>query len=235
MWQRRLRMLLRYRVEGNLLDIGTGIGQFVHHAKPYFTQVEGTEVSHSACRIAAEKFGIPVLNGPVEELKLCEGFYDNVTLFHVLEHVPDPERLVGKCHELLKPGGVLAIAVPNDVLALGSLVKKMGRRIGLTQFRKFSSVLGISRAGTSKEIHLSHFTPQVLRTLVRNAGFEIVCEGLDPYYAATGLRKLAHGVYYSIHRALFALSGMNRYETIWLIARKDEQLSSNQRSTSGRA
>jgi len=141
---------------------------------------------------------------------------------------------VWHCRDLLKPGGLLAIAVPNDVLALGSLVKRIGRRLGLSPFRKFSRVLGISRAGASKEIHLSHFTPQVLRTLVRNAGFEIVCEGLDPYYSARGLGKVAHTVYYSLHRALFALSGVNRYETMWLIARKIEQGSFANRSAPGR-
>ena len=235
LWQRRLTMLLPYRAHGNLLDIGTGIGQFLHHAKPYFIEIEGTEVSQSACRIAAEKYGIRVLNGKVEELELRHGFYNNVTLFHVLEHVPDPEQLVRRCRDLLRPGGVLAIAVPNDVLALGSLVKRLGRRIGLGPFRKFSRVLGISRSGTSKEIHLSHFTPQVLRILVRNAGLEIVCEGLDPYYAATGLRKVAHSIYYSVHRALFVVFGVNRYETIWVIARKDEERSSPIISTPGHA
>jgi SAM-dependent methyltransferase len=225
LWRRRLNMFLPYRAQGNLLDIGTGIGQFLHHAKPHFTSIAGTEVSQSACRIAAERYGIRVLNGTVEELGLRHGSYDNVTLFHVLEHVPDPDGLVRKCRDLLGPGGVLVIAVPNDVLALGSMMKRLGRKVGLRSFRKFSRVLGISRAGTSKEIHLAHFTPQVLRTLVGNAGFEIVDEGLDAYYAATGLSKVAHGVYYSIHRALFVLFGVNRYETIWLIARKNERSS----------
>lgn len=234
LWQRRLKMLLPYRVPGNLLDIGAGIGQFLHHAKPHFTEVAGTEVSQSACRIAAERYGLKILNGQVEELELPDGSCDNVTLFHVLEHVPHPERLMRKCRDLLRPDGVLLIAVPNDVLGWGSLIKKLGRKIGLGPFQKFSRVLGISRAGTSKEIHLSHFTPQVLRTLVRNAGFEIVQEGLDPYYVATGLRKLSHSTYYSVHRALFALFGVNRYETIWLIARKDKERGSRSSSPEGK-
>jgi hypothetical protein len=125
-----------------------------------------------------------------------------------------------ECCQLLKPGGVLVIAVPNDVLAWGSAVKRLGRKMGLKPFRKFSRVLGIAKAGTSREIHLSHFTPAVLRMLIGKAGFAIVEEGLDRYYASAGLAKAAHTLYYWLHRMIFAVTGANRYETIWMVARK---------------
>lgn len=220
LWQRRLKMMLRHHAPGNLLDVGTGIGQFLHQAKPYFSEVAGTEVSDSAIRIAREKYGMEVQQGRIEELRMPDAGFDNVTLFHVLEHVSDPARLMRRCHQLLRPKGIVVIAVPNDVLAWGSGLKKLGKRVGIRAFRKFSRTAGIPKAGTSREIHLSHFTPAVLRRLLTNAGFEIVNEGLDPYYAASGLWKLAHGLYYALHRAMFKLFGINRYETIWMIACK---------------
>ena len=58
LWKRRLEKLLPHRAEGNLLDVGTGIGQFLHHARPHFTDVQGTEVSASAVRVAQEKYGL---------------------------------------------------------------------------------------------------------------------------------------------------------------------------------
>jgi hypothetical protein len=64
----------------------------------------------------------------------------------------------------------------------------------------------------------------VLRRLLSNAGFEIVEEGLDPYYAASGLWKLAHWFYYTLHQLIFKVFGVNRYETIWMIARKKANL-----------
>jgi SAM-dependent methyltransferase len=219
LWRRRLRMLLPYCAPGNLLDVGAGIGQFLHHARPYFTRVAGTEVSESAVRIAEERYGLVLHLGRLEDLKLPDSFYDTATLFHVLEHVPDPAQLVRRCHQLLRPGGALVIAVPNDVLAWGTRAKRVGRKLGLPQFRKFSRSLGIPRAGTSSEIHLSHFTPSVLRELVTNCGFTIVKEGLDPYYASAGLRGLGDALYYMVHRTLF-LFRLNRYEAIWLVARK---------------
>jgi ubiquinone/menaquinone biosynthesis C-methylase UbiE len=220
LWRRRLNKLLPHKAEGNLLDIGAGIGQFLHHARPFFTEVAGTEVSESAVRIAKQKYGINLFAGQAEELNLPLVSFDNITLFHVLEHVPDPMRLIHRCCELLRPRGVLAIAVPNDILAWSAGSKKLGKRIGLRPFQKFSPVLGIARAGESREIHLSHFMPTVLRKLVTNSGLEIVKESLDPCYAASGMRLILDSIYYRLHQSIYSMMKANYYETIWMIARK---------------
>ena len=220
LWKRRLKKVLQSGARGRLLDIGTGYGQFLHHAQPYFSEVTGTEVSESGVALARKKYGLKLLAGQVEELDLPPQSYDTVTLFHVLEHVPDPCMLINCCHALLKAQGTLIIAVPNDVLAWTSAVKKVGKRLGLRSFQKFSPKLGISRAGTSREIHLSHFIPAVLRRLLENCGLYIVEESLDPYYVSHGLRLCADSAYYVTHRALNAILRINRYDTIWMVARK---------------
>ncbi|HEY1939518.1 MAG TPA: class I SAM-dependent methyltransferase [Candidatus Angelobacter sp.] len=220
LWKRRLKKLLRHSMQGSLLDIGTGIGQFLHHAQPFFAQVSGTEVSESAIRIAREKYGFNLYAGQVEELDLPPCSFDNITLFHVLEHVADPVRLVARCRDLLRSQGVLVIAVPNDVMAWTSIAKKLGKRLGLKPFQKFSSVLGISRAGASREIHLSHFTPKILRQLLETAGFAVEEESLDPYYASTGIRRMIDAMYYALHHAIHAALTINHYDTIWMVARK---------------
>lgn len=220
LWRRRLRKLLRHSAEGSLLDIGAGIGQFLHHAQPLFTRIAGTEVSESAVRIAKAKYRINLYTGLAEELDLPPASFDNITLFHVLEHVSDPGRLIRRCRDLLRPQGILAIAVPNDVRAWSSKVKRLGKRMGLGPFRKFSPVLGISRAGTSREIHLSHFTPEVLRRLLEESGLNLAEESLDPYYVSTGPRLLLDSIYYGLHCTLHAALKINYYDTIWMIARK---------------
>jgi hypothetical protein len=80
--------------------------------------------------------------------------------------------------------------------------------------------LGISRAGASREIHLSHFTVAVLRWLLENSGLHVVEESLDPYYVSRGLRLCLDSLYYAAHRALSATLKINRYDTIWMVARK---------------
>jgi SAM-dependent methyltransferase len=153
-------------------------------------------------------------------LDLPPDSFDIITLFHVLEHVPDPKMLIDRCHSILKPSGMLLVAVPNDVLAWSSKIKKLGRRLLIRPFQKFSPVLGISRAGASREIHLSHFTASVLRQLFESSGLHVVEESLDPYYVSSGVRLFLDSAYYALHRALHATLKTNRYDTIWMVARK---------------
>ncbi len=220
LWKRRLKKLLQSGSRGRLLDIGAGYGQFLHHAQPFFNEVTGTEVSQSAVALAKRKYGLSLLAGEVEYLDLPPQSFDTITLFHVLEHVLDPRKLVGRCHALLRTQGVLVIAVPNDVLAWTSKIKKVGKTLRIKSFQKFSPKLGISRAGASREIHLSHFTPAVLRRLLEDSGLRVVEESLDPYYVSRGLRLGLDSAYYVAHRALNATLKINRYDTIWMVARK---------------
>jgi hypothetical protein len=114
----------------------------------------------------------------------------------------------------------LTIAVPNDVLAWTSAMKRLGKKMGFKPFQKFSPVLGISKAGSSREIHLSHFTPAVLRRLLEEAGFSVLEESLDPYYASASLRWAVDALYFAFHRLLLAALKVNRYDTIWMVCRK---------------
>ena len=220
LWKRRLKKLLQSGAKGSLLDIGAGYGQFLHHAQPYFREVTGTEVSKSGVTLAKTKYGLKLLAGQVEDLDLPSESFDTITLFHVLEHVLDPRMLIHRCYALLKAQGTLIIAVPNDVQAWTSAIKRIGKRLGLRSFQKFSPKLGISRAGASREIHLSHFTPAVLRRLLENSGLHIVEESLDPYYVSHSLRLFIDSAYYAAHRTLNVALKINWYDTIWMVARK---------------
>ena len=167
-----------------------------------------------------KSIGLSLLAGEVADRALPSQSFDTITLFHVLEHVPDPGKLVALCHDLLGAQGILVIAVPNDVVAWTSKIKKLGKRLGLSAFQKFSPKLGISRAGASREIHLSHFTPTVLRGLIERSGMHVTEESLDPYYASSGVRLFLDSAYYTVHCALHASLKINRYDTIWMVAQK---------------
>ena len=221
LWRRRLKKFLPHVRTGNLLDVGTGIGQFLYEAKPHFDSVSGTEVSESAIRIGKERFGLDIVRGEIQKVSFPPASFDNITLFHVLEHVPDPRVTLDRCTQLLKTGGVLLICVPNEVLAWTSKIKAVGKMLGIPAFRKFSRRYGISRAGSSREIHLSRFTPKTLKSLVGQSGFEVIDEGLDPYSAGTGILGALHRLYYGLHQVIFRVLGANRYDTIWMIARRN--------------
>lgn len=222
LWKRRLKLLLPLMKRGSLLDVGTGIGQFLHVAQPYFSSVWGTEVSESAISIARQKYGLDLLRGEIQTIDFSGKRFDNLTLFHVLEHVPNPRLTIEKCVELLTPGGVLVIAVPNDVMGLRPKAKRLLKALGNRRFRTVGK-LGLPRLvldGSIPEIHLSHFTPVSLEKLVERCGLSVASDTLDPYYVAPGLAVLKAWGFYQCSYALDAVLGMNVYDTILVVARK---------------
>jgi SAM-dependent methyltransferase len=234
LWARRLKLLLPAMKPGSVLDVGAGIGQFLHLARPHFSSVHGTEVSESAIEIARKKYGLDLRQGEIQAVDFGEQQFDNVTLFHVLEHVPNPRLVVQRCAELLAPGGILVIAVPNDVLSLRSRVRRLRASLGFRS-GKNGGRLGLPKLvldGSLAEIHLSHFTPDSLQNLVERCGFSVIANVLDPYYVATGRENWKRGGFYEVGRAVHAVLKTNIYDTILVIAQKPEQQASNTRRPS---
>ncbi|WP_433779628.1 class I SAM-dependent methyltransferase [Flavobacterium anhuiense] len=95
--------------KGKLLDIGAGTGDFLLTAKNDGWETIGVEPSDRAKNIAKEK-GILF----VEEISALESnSLDVITMWHVLEHVPNLEHQIQELKRLLKPTGTLIVAVPN--------------------------------------------------------------------------------------------------------------------------
>jgi ubiquinone/menaquinone biosynthesis C-methylase UbiE len=222
LWKRRLAKMAPRIRPGSLLDIGTGIGQFLHHAKGRFTRVTGTEVSGTAIAIAREKYGLDVMQGQVESLDFGDARFDNVTLFHLLEHVGSPRGVLEKCRTLLNPSGVIFIAVPNDIESVGAVMRRFQDRFqgGAVRSRSKVGLPKITLDGTLDEIHLSHFTQDVITRSLAAAGFEVLERSLDPFYVADGLRLAMMEFHYRTFSVLHAVSGINVYGTIWICARK---------------
>ncbi|MCB0456475.1 MAG: class I SAM-dependent methyltransferase [Flavobacteriaceae bacterium] len=95
--------------KGTLLDIGAGTGDFLFLAQNKGWKIDGVEVNEKAQKLAFDK-GI-VLKKNLDELK--NKSFDVITLWHVLEHLPNLHELITQIENKLKPGGTLIIAVPN--------------------------------------------------------------------------------------------------------------------------
>ena len=94
---------------GSLLDIGAGTGDFLKQAKKKSWKIAGVEPNESARELAQEK-EIDLK----ERISDFEGEkFDVITLWHVLEHLPDLEETISTIEKLVKPGGILIVAVPN--------------------------------------------------------------------------------------------------------------------------
>src|SRR3989338_811238 len=140
--------------KGKILDIGTAGGSFLHVARQRGWKVRGCEPNRWLCQWAKDHYGLDVTPGTVWAMDVTENEFDVITLWDVLEHVPDPTKLLRECHRILKPGGLLVVNYP-DIEA--SVSKVLGR--------KWVFLLSV---------HLFYFTvPTILKVLEKN-GFRLL-------------------------------------------------------------
>lgn len=210
MWKKRARRTGAYfNGPGRALDVGTGFGDYLVELRRGGWAVEGTEVAKDAADRAAER-GVGVRLGQFVEMNWESEYFDLVTLWHVLEHVPWPGRALDACARILRPEGILVVAVPNDSIFPRLLSYAMlGRRSAI------AALWGVRRPG--EEIHLSFFSSGRLVHALRSREFRPIEVGVDDHYpepsAATN-RSIA------MYRGLQRLAGINLHRTIYVAARK---------------
>lgn len=154
--QRRLKHLERYISPGKLLDVGCATGFFIHEAQQRGWTVEGLDVSAFGVDYAKTHFQLTAHHGPLTALDLPAEAYDLVTMWDVIEHVPDPRAYVQHAAGLLRSGGVISLATP-DVDSLPA--RLAGRRwVGY----KLS------------EEHVYYFSVKTLSKMLDEAGFEVL-------------------------------------------------------------
>ncbi len=107
--QRKISLINSYSPGRNLLDIGCGTGDFLAAARRSGWKASGTEPGEFARALALGKD----LDVRTDSNVFPPASFDVITLWHVLEHVPDPDRQIREILRLLKPDGIAVIAVPN--------------------------------------------------------------------------------------------------------------------------
>ncbi|AWI25107.1 class I SAM-dependent methyltransferase [Flavobacterium pallidum] len=95
--------------KGKLLDIGAGTGDFLLAAKNDGWDITGIEPNAKAKNTAEQK-GVRFTEN---EQAIADSTFDVITMWHVLEHVPDVKKQISELHRLIKPKGTVVIAVPN--------------------------------------------------------------------------------------------------------------------------
>ena len=98
-----------HQAKGILLDIGAGTGDFLAVANQNGWQTIGIEPNDKAKKIAQNK-GVELIEATS---LLTDHSIDVITMWHVLEHVPNVENQIKELKRLLKPNGSIIIAVPN--------------------------------------------------------------------------------------------------------------------------
>ena len=110
----KIDIVKKFASGGKLLEIGPAYGSFIYLAKEAGFDAEAIEMDSNCCKFISESIGARVIcsNDPYEALQKVAN-YDVITLWHVIEHLPDPWKTLEAIAKKLQPGGILLIAAPN--------------------------------------------------------------------------------------------------------------------------
>jgi SAM-dependent methyltransferase len=152
----KVALLERYMDGGRILDIGCAEGKFLWALDPSKWGRFGVE--HDMATVAMVNSRLPdlcVFPGSIDSDHLTPGCFDAVTFWHVLEHIPNPRKVLRRVFELMKKNGIVVISLPN--------VESLQANWFLKHWYAFTDV----------PRHLYHFSPASLEELLVSTGFSI--------------------------------------------------------------
>ena len=154
--------------QGKIYDIGTAGGSFLQAAKKRGWEVYGTEPNEWLCNWCKKNYGVDLHQGDLFSNQFDSGFFDVVTLWDVLEHVPDPTKNLSEIRRILKSNGLLIVNYPD----VGSWISKlMGRR--------WIFLLSV---------HLFYFDRRTIAKMLNKVGFDVI--KIKPHFQTLSLGYL---------------------------------------------
>jgi 2-polyprenyl-3-methyl-5-hydroxy-6-metoxy-1,4-benzoquinol methylase len=162
-----------------ILDIGCGTGDFLKACQLNGWKINGIEPNDKARELAIQKTkNIDRINNKIEDLlKDKISCFDVITLWHVLEHIPNLKEYIAFIKKMLKPNGVLIVAVPNY------------KSYDAKYYGKFWAAYDVPR-------HLWHFTQKSMNLLFAEFDFRIMNTlpmKFDAYYVSLLSEKYRSG------------------------------------------
>lgn len=148
---------------GRVLDVGCGTGEFLY----YLARIDsssawkptGLDLSDDSIAVARTR-GLDVIQASIGGLDPNDiEPFAAVTMFNVLEHLPDPSGELRLAHRLLQPGGVIVVSVPNDFSILQEAVR---------------SYMGVPPWWVAIPDHINYFERETLASCFERAGFEVL-------------------------------------------------------------
>jgi 2-polyprenyl-3-methyl-5-hydroxy-6-metoxy-1,4-benzoquinol methylase len=153
--QHRTKFIKSIKRSGHLLDIGCGYGYFLDASRREGYKVHGIDVSEWAAKYAIEKLGLSITLGKIGDVHFPPQNFDIITMWHSLEHTPNPHMALQKAKSWLKKDGILVIDVPNYE---GTDARKIWHEWD----------------DWSLPYHYWHFTSKSLKLLLSHHGFKVI-------------------------------------------------------------
>ncbi len=109
------RLLSGIAIHPRVLDIGCGFGYFPREAQAHGWETYGVEINTMAIQYAQRNNHVRVVCASADEgLPFVNDFFDIVTMYGLIEHLPNPPSCVSECARVLKRGGLLALVTPTE-------------------------------------------------------------------------------------------------------------------------
>ena len=171
----RMEYIERYFPQkGAILDVGSSTGHFLLEAQERGWKAYGVELNAFIADYSKSALGLThIFTGALEEAKFPSGHFEAVTMWDLLEHLPEPLSVLREVVRVLKRGGMLFVYVPNLDSAEVALC---GERC-----ENFAG-----------DVHLTYFTPKTLSRLLEKVGLEVVfteTHGLDVDHVIFNLKN----------------------------------------------
>ena len=209
MFRYKFSIIKQYCQGNSILDIGGGTGAFASFFKKKAFDVILTEPNKKA-RIQASHKGLLTFPKPIDLPP--KSTFSILTLWHVFEHLPAPQKALQNYHTLLKNKGLLLLALPNYA------------SFDATYYQEYWAALDVPR-------HLRHYTPKGITSLVSEQGFRfqksfpLLFDAFYIAYLSEQYRKskfpLLRGFFIGLFSNLSALF-TGQYSSLIYIFRKED-------------
>jgi 2-polyprenyl-3-methyl-5-hydroxy-6-metoxy-1,4-benzoquinol methylase len=148
-----LAVVRKFKKKGDILDIGCFAGFFLELAKQKKWKTFGIEPSKWASTIARKR-GIKIIGQDITTAKIKKESFDAVTMWDVIEHLPNPQEVIKIIHKILKKDGIVAFGTPN----IESLLAKTLRE-------RYPYLI---------RMHILLYSPKTLKKLFEENGFKVI-------------------------------------------------------------